>query len=357
MLLAVCICFGIRLRAQENDSERRKVEWGAELTSELQFTHTGDCNFANLLRLNASVTLGRTLSADVASISTYMTSKESIGGDLQVFSNLDAGTIPFALSVCGLNWEIDESNSLFAGVRNMNEDYFTSPVTSLFGNSSCGIFPTISYNYPIANYPVASVGMHYKYNKVIDTADKGGQKALTVQASLYNGVGYNKFFGRESVFRFCPKDDGLYGVAQIDYQHRGSSYFLGACGHYGRVEEDEGYRYNLGTTVWTYAEQQITERLHLMACYSHAFLSESFCTDFVGIGGKYSWKKCEGGIFTDYAYFSGSCESATELTCNIRLNSYISIQPAAHLIFTHFADEDTSDNFHAVGTIRVRLAF
>lgn len=355
ILLIVCFCCGIRMVAQENDAEVRKVEWGAELTSELQMTHTGNVNFANLLRLQASVPLYKSLSVDVGSISTYMTSEGSIGGDLQTFSNLDAGNIPFALSVCGLNWDIDECNALFVGVRNMNEDYFTSPVTSLFTNSSCGIFPTISANYPIANYPVASVGMHYKYNKVLGSADGEGQDAIGVQASLYNGTGYNRFFGRESVFRVCPKDDGVYAIAQAEYQHKGSSYFLGACGHYGRwVDEDVS---KFGTTLWAYAEQRLSERLHLIASYSHAFTSESFCTDFVGIGGMYSWKRCEGGIFTDYARFSGSGESATELTCNIRLNSHISLQPTAHFIFTHFFDADTDDIFNAVGTIRVRLSF
>ena len=71
------------------------------------------------------------------------------------------------------------------GIRNMNEDYFTSHFMSLFTNSSCGIFPTISANYRIANYPLASMGIHLE-RKI---------RELTVMASVYNGVGYKSFSG------------------------------------------------------------------------------------------------------------------------------------------------------------------
>ena len=49
---------------------------------------------------------------------------------------------------------------------------------SLFTNSSCGGFPTLTYNYYVPTFPFAAMGLHYKYD----------YKDITFQASLYNGL-------------------------------------------------------------------------------------------------------------------------------------------------------------------------
>lgn len=329
VLFLVSFLCGVSAFPQNGENEERKIEWGAELASELQVTQEGESNFANVLRLKASVPVCKSLSIDVSSLTTYMTSEMSIGNDLQVFSNLDAENIAFTLAVCGVDWKISDRHTLFMGIRNMNEDYFCSPVTSFFTNSSCGINPTVSWNFPIANYPVASVGAHYSYAHPLPSADETSQDAIILQASLYNGIGYNRFTGRENMFRFCPKSDGLFGLAQVEYRYRGSCYFLGAS-----VRSTDEVGFPSGTALWTYGEQRVTDRLSLIADYSHSFASDSFCTDFVGIGGKYSWNNCELGLFTDYAHFDGCEEFATELTCKLQLTPIISIQPTTHFIAT-----------------------
>ncbi len=347
-LLAVSLCWATVGMAQEDNALKPKPEAGMELTTEVQATTSGDMNFANLLRLNASVPLSRNLMLEAASLSTYMTAAESIGGDMQTFSNLDAGNIPFALSVCDVEWQIDDHQTLYAGIRNMNEDYFTSPVTSLFTNSSCGIFPTISANYPIANYPVASVGVHYRYENVNESEDENENrgKRFAVQASVYNGVGYNRFCGRENVFRVCPKSDGVFALAQTEYERNGSGYYLGACGRYG--DSSEGGKRLFSTALWGYAEQYLSHNLSLIASYSHAFASAE-CSDFVGIGGKWSLGNAELGVFQDYACFSECKEWATELTCRISVSQHLQIQPTAHFIVT-------GNKTKAVGAFRAVLS-
>lgn len=99
---------------------------------------------------------------EMASISIAETHERPLIDDWQGFSNIEEENTPLALAVLGIRWQLKKS-FLFVGVRNLNEDYFTSPYTSLFTNSSCGIFPTLSVNYPIANYPLASIGIDYKY--------------------------------------------------------------------------------------------------------------------------------------------------------------------------------------------------
>ena len=303
---------GLHLHAQD---------FGAEYTTELQTNFQG-CNFVNLLRLNAEVPVSKSMTVEASAISIAKTRNKKLLDDLQTFSNIEEDNLPLAIAVCGANWQIKEKHSLFLGIRNMNEDYFISPVTSFFTNSSCGIYPTIGANYPIANYPVASMGVHYCYDGI----------PIKVQASLYNGTGYNRFIGRENVFRVCPKDDGVFGIAEVEYQHNGSSYFLGACTHYkGAVSEEECRR--VGSTLWSYVEQKLNNRVSLIAAYSHAF-SGAECSDFIGIGGKYTTQNCELGIFSDMARFEEATEFATEITGKYQFTPHIYAQPSVHAIFT-----------------------
>lgn len=328
MLVASALFCGMSIQAHDADTVACKPEWGAELTTEFQVSHKGRCNFANLLHLQANIPLSSAVSIDVASITTYMTSKESIGEDLQVFSNIDAENTLFALSVCGVNWQVNDRHSLFLGIRNMNEDYFCSPVTSFFTNSTCGIYPTISCNYDIANYPVSSLGLHYRYTSRPLMDGQGG--ALVLQASLYNGTAYNRFTGRENIYRFCPKSDGVFAVTEAQYEYKGSQYFLGNTLYYKDKE--------LSASPWFYAEQRLTDRLTLLAGISHAFDADTDCRNFAGVGAHYQLRNTELGIFTDYADFVEEKEWATELTCKFPVTQNISIQPITHFIVTdgHF---------------------
>lgn len=341
MFLGLGLCCGVMTLAQEQETKTEEVveakmwkpDWGVELTSELQATSHGKYNFANLLRLHASLPVSSHFSLDVSTLSTCMTSPESIGEDIQTFSNLDAGNIPLALSLCGVNWTSPSASaeqtrgqhSLFLGIRNMNEDYFTSEVTALFTNSSCGIFPTLSANFDMANYPLASVGAHYRYERVLTDGPGEDPSLLTLQASLYNGQGYRHFSGRHNVFRFCPQSDGLFALAETHLEHRGSHYFLGSALH---------FHHGTGASPWVYAEQFVSPRLSLIAALSHAFGTDLACRDFAGLGVHYHLRKARLGLFTDYARFSVAKEWATELTCKLSVTRHFSIQPSAHFILT-----------------------
>lgn len=367
-MLASCICLAATVKAQEQAGgqplgeegrECRSGSWkpelGLELNSELQATHKGDYNFVNLLRLSAVLPIGRGSTFEVSTLSTCMTEGGSIGVERQTFSNIDAGNIPLALSVCGFGWQKGDSHSLFVGIRNMNEDYFCSPITSFFTQSSCGIYPTLSCNYDISNYPLASMGVHYKYNKVLgsghnkvkqftndeSTSMQGGDR-VTLEVSLYNGTGYHRFSGRENVFRVCPQSDGIFGLAQVDYQHAGSRYFLGTS-----VRQQRG----CGTSAspWIYTEQSVTDRLSLIAGYSHAFGSDVACSDFAGVGAHYALSKVELGIFTDYARFAGFNESTTELSCKFSVTSCVDLQPSLHLI-------SSDGTFQTAGLLRLTVS-
>lgn len=314
-------------------------EFSIEYTTELQ-TNLHKSNFVNLLRLIAEYPISKSLTVEASTISLAKTRDERLVDDLQTFSNIEEENLPLAIAVCGTTWQINDNHSLFAGIRNMNEDYFASPITSFFTNSSCGIFPTISVNYPIANYPVASMGVHYHYDG----------NPVRVQASLYNGTGFNRFTGRENVFRICPKDDGVFGVAEAAYSKGGGYYTLGTA-----LRWKDG----MSATPWVYAEQRFINNVSMLAGYSHTFTSEAECKDFVGIGLHYQRAKCELGVFADYANFANARELAAEVTLKYNATTNLYIQPVLHIISDSFIISDSSEEcgykstLHPIATLRI----
>ena len=307
-----------QLMAQgDADSVSLRPSFGLDYTSELQ-TNFSRVKWVNLLELSAEVPLSRKFSFNLSSLSAVTTDEDYLASDLQVFSNIEAWNIPFALTVAGFTWHINDRHSLFAGIRRIDEDYFCSEGLSLFTNSSCGAFPTISGNYTIATYPLAAMGIHYAYN----------HENLTIQASLYNGTGAYKFTGRHNVFRVCPQSDGIFALGQVEYRYHDSHYFLGASLYDGDLWWED--KRDMCPSVWAYVEQELISGLTLLAAYSHAFDSNEFCKNFCGFGASYTYKKLDVGLFSDYTRIIDIDEWATELTCNIHLTDFLSLQSTFH---------------------------
>lgn len=321
IILMVLIGSHHPLMAQRADSTRWRPSFGVDYTSELQ-TDFKRTKFVNLLELHADLPLSRHLSVNLSSISVATTDEEPLGNDLQGFSNIDSWNKVFALSVAGLTWQVNDAHSLFAGLRRIDEDYFCSDALSFFANCSCGGFPTITYNYLIPTYPLSAVGLHYKYD----------HESLCLQASVYNGVSNQDFTGRENVFRINPEGDGVFALAQAEYRHHDSHYFLGGSLHNQDIL-GLGKR-KLRPSVWAYAEQALTSRLTLLAAYSHAFNDDALCDNFYAIGGKYTFKRVQLGIFSDHTRIADIAEWATELACNVTINDNISVQPMLHIMTT-----------------------
>lgn len=301
--------------AQEAGDGSRRPSVGVEYSGEVQ-TDFKSARMANLLQLQADIPLSRTVMFQAASLSALSTDRELDLLDLQGFSNIDTHerSIALALKVAGFTWQLNR-HSLFAGIRRTDEDYFCSDGLGIFTNSSCGIFPTISANFDIGTFPCAALGIHYAYD----------QENLRLQASLYNGEGNYRFSGRKNIFRFCPQSDGVFALAQVEYRHRDSHYFLGASIHTEPTVK---------STAWAYAEQCLSPRLMLLAAYGHAFGRDNSCDNFCALGGKYTVDRAEFGLFTDYARVQGLDEWTTELVCSIPLTGFLALQPALHVITT-----------------------
>ena len=193
--------------AESADSTTLQPRFVLTYTGELQ-TDFKTSSMVNLLQLHAELPLSRSLSFQATSLSVSSTQDELLFENMTGYSDLDAYDKSFALQKAGLQWRINDRHTLFAGVRCMDEDYFCSEGLSLYTSPSSGHFPILSCNYFVPTYPFAAMGLHYAYD-----TDR-----LRLQASVYNGTASQDFTGRDNVFRFCPKSDGIFALGQVEYR-------------------------------------------------------------------------------------------------------------------------------------------
>lgn len=187
--------------------------FNGQYISEWQWDMNKNTNLTNQLRLELSVPIGKGKDSFEAATLHVAKTNDGIIDDWQGFSNIDADNNFAMLAVLGYMHEWN-SGHLFVGVRNVNEDFFTSDVTALFQNSSEGIFPTVASSYPIANYPYSGLTLYFDVTK-------GG---WTFRNSLYNGVGYNGWKAHDNPFLVRPKKDGIFNMSQLEYEHKGGKY-------------------------------------------------------------------------------------------------------------------------------------
>lgn len=310
-----------------------------EYTGELQSVLLENrYNFINLLWGEAELPLGEKFTLHCSAFGVARTRDRYILDDYQGFSNIENDKNIFGLAVAGVEYALSDSSSLFFGVRNLDEDYFTAPVTLLFTHSSGTIVPTI-YNYPIAAFPYSSLGLHYQH----------GAENAVFKVSCYNGMGSDRVIGKSNVFRFSPKNDGVFALTELQLGRKKHNIYVGGCSHYGRLDDEDDMK--VRTSAWTYGLLQVAPKTHLVGYYSRSFSNDTGCLEFVGLGAHTLVNSVELGVFTDYARYGEGDEFATELTCKVPVCDYFSVQPVLHFI------NNNSGVCDVVGVLRVVAGF
>ncbi len=326
-------------------------EFGVQYINEVQTNFKGNVNWQNFLRLDASLAIGKCGSIDYASIHTYKTLDRPVAEDWQVFSNIDNDNLAFGLAVLGYSHRFGDRLTLFAGVRNVNEDYFTSDGMALFGNSSHGIFPTVGENYPLANYPLSSLGIH---------AHAAINGRWTVQGSLYNGVA-RPLFGPEHGLFDIRKDDGIFFMGDVNYRTAGKlpgSYFAGISAS-DKIHGEENTEDKANVAYWLYGEQSIYQQgdthIDLMAQFSQNVSVDYGCKDYVE-GGVLLYnvltKKIENtlGMCVHHAHYDFGSETVYEATYRMQLSKHIALQPC----YQHIRNSEAHYN---VAMLRMNMEF
>lgn len=286
-----------------------------EYTTEWQWDMKKETNWVNLLKLNLSVPVWNRMGSFEATTIHVAKTNECIIDDWQTFSNIEEENELAAIAVLGYMHEWKECH-LFVGIRNLNEDFFTSDVTSLFTNSSCGIFPTISANYPITNYPLSGLTLHFDVSK-------GG---WIFKNSLYNGAGYNVWTHHDNPFLLRPKKDGIFNMSQLEYSYQDGHYFAGTAIHSrqypideeGNISSTEESSRKTSCAWWVYAEQPIwsakEKSISCMMQYSENTCRKNGCYRYGEFGCAYMDNCNQCGVTGQYARFHQGSEYSLEVT-------------------------------------------
>ncbi|MEG2219652.1 MAG: hypothetical protein RRY02_09070 [Muribaculaceae bacterium] len=310
-------------------------------TTELQYSPTSKkTNSCTLLRTDWHLPVFINDEASASTLHIFRFNPNCVINDLMTFSNIEEQNNPIVLNLFGYTKKIGKS-ILFLGIRNVNEDYFNSPITSHFTNSACGIFPTISVNYPIANYPYSGLCLHYngKFNQ------------FRVKGSLYNGIGYNGWNIKDNPFIMNFSQDGIFGISELNYQTNHGIYFCGISVHTNSFVDTGNFvqrkvelkmaQKQTSFTWWCYAEQQLFKlyghQVNMILQYSENNHRNNYCKRYFGIG--FNWfyennksSKHNLGLIFNGAQFRNNYELHTEVTYNCNFKKNFLIQPAIHLI-------------------------
>ncbi len=330
-LLLLAACISLAAATQERPvSTTLNINY---TTEGLYNTTTERANWINLLNVEASQRLwhNATLTLDLLSVNNLRNSKgkEGIADDLNIFSAIEDESVPLSLFLFGITQRIGPVE-LFLGVRNVNNDYFTSPWNSIFTGSTNGLLPIISHDYPLSDSPLSAMCLHVDWNILSE---------LRLKNSLYNGVAGA---GWDERFRFRPSRDGILNISEIsftgeDLNNYAGNYHLGMV--YGYVPEVEDGAKVHNWSFWTLMEQPLfrTASSRTLALVAQAGASPH-CKCDAYLGGGAVWRGLFGredylGALVNRTWHDEGDETALELTYSFT-HDFVTIQPAIHQIFT-----------------------
>lgn len=322
LLLAAAVC-ALSLQAQED-----RVAWAAGVITEGQWNMTdGKTGWANRISADLGVRLWKGALFDVSTLTTYSTGTP-VADDRQGFSNIDAENRAFRLFHAGLSQTfLNESLTLFVGLKAADEDYFNTDLAGLFTGSSYGGIPVCTENHGISVYPEAALALHAEYVT-------GG---WTLRESFYNGAPSDRL---DEQFRFRPGRDGLFNIGSAMYAvetegYASTSYTLG----YAFSTKEVTGQTEFG--LWGGVEQPVCTwgkmRLNLLAEGAAELTKNAACKGYWAAGAVAENITRNGGqlgLAVNRVYCQDGHETDVELTFLCPLGAGFSLQPALHAIRT-----------------------
>lgn len=311
------------------------VEYSLSVTTEMQWNMTDRrCAWANLLSAGISVPLWHDAQAEATVIGTYHTCGD-MADVYQDFSNINADNRAVRLVHFGIQQTIADKWTVFAGLRQADADYFSTPMASLFTGGITGCYPVVGCNFDMNAYPYTALGVHATYRPI---------DPLTIQASIYNGSAYDTF-GRS--FRFRPHADGILSFGSVCYTHEteedgklDATYLLGW--NVGNHIDEESGRRHTQSGMWFTVEQPLPLRIGrtspaLGATYAHEFRSPLTCKSYFNVMGSLGNLTRQGGTLSaifNRTFYHDAQESELEVNFLMPIGRYFTVQPALHYYST-----------------------
>ena len=331
----IMVSLRILLLVNETQAQERKHNFGIDYTTEVHSDFGKKVNWVNLLSLKGQYRIWENGELSLNTISIWKTNKERIIDDLQTFSNIEEDNMAVNIFVAGYAHHFKKI-ALFAGIRNVNEDFFIGDYTSLFTNSSCGIYPTLSINFPIANYPLSSMCVHGEFEL---------SETLTVKNSLYNGITRQLFSKEGSLFTINPKKDGILNVAELSYSSKSNNYGFYTIGSvqsvYGSNEQEEMSKAKINYALWGSIEKGIynfqNKSIGVLLQGSFSPADRNDCKYYYGAGiilNSIIPTQSDNilGVFCNNAVFREETEITIEITWKYKVNNHFTFQPSIHCI-------------------------
>ena len=317
-------------------SDDFRLSWNVAFDTEGLYNISDNrAGWDNLLSVGVGVGLWDDAVFDVEALSSYGLNVP-VADDFQGFTNMDAGeNRAFRFKTISLTQEFGDNWKVSAGLRNVDGDYFTSPMTSFFTGSSYGNFPTLSMNFPLPTFPLSAMGVHVEYSPV---------EEVIIKESLYNGAASDRL---DEQFRISPRSDGFFNIGSVEYSREmedndceisTASYLLGYA--IGNPRPVDGSGREIMSAIWCNIEQPLVSMDDDACLGMLAQGSWSPRPAIDGCDGYLSfallWEKEDfamAGVGVNHAFLGQNGETDIELLFGYPFLEYFTISPGVHFIF------------------------
>lgn len=134
-------------------------------------------------------------------------------GDLQVFSNIEAGNYIGLFELYYLH-HFNNRHSLLLGQSDLCSNFMSLDGALWFSNSSFGVLPTLSVNRSVPIFPIASPSVVYNYR-----ADK-----LRVSLGLFDGDVGDTETNKYNLQPRLSKSEGAFLISEAEYRYGESEF-------------------------------------------------------------------------------------------------------------------------------------
>ena len=348
-LQAMVLLMSFFLPSLAEDAGKPGFRWGIGADNEgLWNMTTGKGAWNGLLTVDAGVAPWRGGFVEASAIATYGTG--TTADDIQGLTNLDAGeNRAFRFSKVGVRQQFGKWG-LFAGLYNVDVDYFTTPYTSLFTGSSYGNFPILSLNHPLATYPLSAMCLHLNFSPT---------DRLVIQESIYNGTASDRL---DRQFRVRPGEDGFFNIGSVTYTMPARDDDFSPASYMfiysvARLPEDEGRRMQMHYTLLGNIEQPlaiISDRAMLGMLLQGGWNptpGEEACRGYVAAATVVECRNgMTAGVAANRVFTLEGDETDVEFTYSCPVLRYFTITPSLHCIFTQ------GQHCNVVGMLRLSFA-
>lgn len=327
----------LTLRGQTHNGEEPTPS--VTLTTEgLWNSTTGVANWVNLLNLDYEFGLWHkgsfTLEMLAVNNLRMEQGKSGVADNLHIFSAIEDVPSTLALMTFGVGQELSEGKvRLFAGIRNLGRDYFTTPWNSIFTSAANGLFPSISTTFAVADAPNAAMALHAEWHPT---------PRWSTKLSIYDGVASDRW---NELFRVNIRRDGIFAIGEVGYTGSGrgyiGTYHLGATfGHAPTILQLlVGSREKKSrASMWFLAEQPIYRgegHRELQMILHAAWAPQSDCDTYGSLAFVCRSLAFEGdyiGLLASRSLYYGGDETELEVTYSFPYK-YGTLQPAIHRVY------------------------